>query len=46
MFLLRYFLWGFREIDERFSIYKCIEILIMAVLAGLLLVIPHLKNVS
>jgi hypothetical protein len=46
MFLLRYFLWGFREIDERFSVCKVIEILIMAVLAGLLLIVPHLKNVS
>ncbi len=46
MSLIRYFLWGFREIDEGFSVYKGIEVLIMMILAGLLLIIPHLKNFS
>jgi hypothetical protein len=44
MFLIRYFLWGFREIDERFTVYKGLEIVVMVILAGLLLIIPHLKN--
>jgi hypothetical protein len=46
MSVIKFFAWGFREIDDRFSVCKVIEILIMAVLAGLLLVVPHLKNVS
>jgi hypothetical protein len=44
--MLRYFLWGFREIDERFTVYKGIEILVMVILAGLVLIIPHLINFS
>lgn len=46
MFLVRYFLWGFRGIDERFSVYKSIEILVMTILAGLLLIMPHLVHFS
>ena len=44
MFLMKCFAWGFREIDERFSVFKAIEILLMAILAGLLLLVPYLKN--
>lgn len=46
MSFVRYFSWGFREIDERFPVYKGIEILVMTILAGLLLIISHLKNFS
>jgi hypothetical protein len=46
MSVVRYFLWGSREINEHFSFSKGIEILIMMILAGLLLIIPHLINFS